>query len=77
MAHKLRPGETVDVNLVELWRFAVLFGRMLEKGLTCAFIAGMPESVEESLQASSQVDDMDILEVVARAPAILKKAPWL
>lgn len=74
-ARKLRPGETVDVYLAELRRLAVLFGGISEKGLTCAFIAGMPESVEELLRASSQVEDMHISEVLARARAILKKGP--
>ena len=72
-ARKLRLGETVDVYLVKPWRLAVLFGGMSEKGLTCAFFAGMPESVEELLGASSQVDDMDILKVLAWAWPMLKK----
>ena len=46
---------------------------MSEKGLTCAFIAEMPKSVEELLWASSQVDNMDISEV--RAWVILKMSP--
>ena len=73
MAHKLRPEETVDVYLAELWKLSVLFGGMSEKGPTCAFMAGMPKSIEELLQASSQVDNMDISEVLAWAWAILKR----
>ena len=46
---------------------------MSEKGLTRAFIEVMPKSVEELLRASSQVNDMNISEVVARA--ILKTGP--
>ena len=72
MARKLHPEETVDVYLAELCRLSVLFEGMLEKGLTSAFIAGMLKSVEELLRASSQVDNMDILEVLARARTILK-----
>ena len=49
MAQKLCPGETVDVYLAELWKLSVLFGEMSEKGLMCAFIAGMPKSVKELL----------------------------
>ena len=71
MVHKLRPEETVDVYLAELPRLSVLFGGMSEKGLTCAFIVGMPKSVEELLRASPQVDNMDISVVLARARAIL------
>ena len=75
MARKLCSGETVDIYRIELWRLTVLFEGMSEKGLTCAFIAGMPESVEELLWASSQVDNMDISKVLAEAQAILKKGP--
>ena len=42
-------SETVDIYLAKLRRLAVLFGGMSEKGLMCAFIAGIPESVEELL----------------------------
>ena len=48
---------------------------MSKKGPIYAFIAGMPESVEELLQALSQVDNMDISEVQAWAWAKLKKGP--
>ena len=73
MTCKLRPEETVDKYLAELWR--LWFGRMLEKGLTCAFIAGMPKSVEELLWPSSQVDNMVFSEVLARTWTILKTGP--
>ena len=72
MAHKLRLEETVEVYLAEQQRLSVQFGGMSEKGLTCAFIAGMPKSVEELLWASSQVDNLDISGVLAWAQAILK-----
>ena len=75
MACKLRLEETVDVYLAELRRLSVLFGGMSEKGLMCAFIAGTPKSVEELLWTSSEVDNMDILEVLARARSILKTGP--
>ena len=67
MARKLHPEETVDVYLVELRRLSVPFGGISEKGLTCAFIVGIPRSVEELLRPSSQVDNMVISEVLARA----------
>ena len=75
MARKLWLGESVDVYLTELQRLTVLFGGMLEKGLTCTFIAGMPENVDELLWALSQLDDRDIKEVLTQAQAILKKIP--
>ena len=75
MARKLCLEETVDVYLAELRRHSVLFGGISEKGLMCVYIAGMSKSVEELLQTSSQVDNMDISEVLARAWAILKTGP--
>ena len=49
MACKLHLEETVDVYLAKLRRLSLLFGGMLEKGLTCAFIVGMSKTVEELL----------------------------
>ena len=58
MARKLRPGECKK--------------KQKQNRLTCAFITGMPKSVEELLRASFQVDIMDISEVLTRALEILK-----
>ena len=46
---RLRPGETVDVSLVELRKLATQFGGMTEQGLVCAFISGLLEHVEKLL----------------------------
>ena len=58
-ARRLHPGETVDVYLAE-------------RGLVCAFIAGLPEHAENLLQATTRVDDLPISDILARARAILK-----
>ena len=71
-AHRLRPGETVDVYLAVLRELATQFGGMTERGLVCAFIAGLPEHAENLLQATTRVDDLPISEILARARAILK-----
>ena len=57
-ARRLRPGETVDVYLAELRQLATQFGGMTERGLVCAFIAGLPEHAENLLQATTRVDDL-------------------
>ena len=60
-ARRLRPGETVDVYLAELRKLATQFGGMTERGLVCAFIAGLPEHVENLLQATNRFDDIRII----------------
>ena len=67
VACHLRPGETVDVFLAELRKLATQFGGMTEWGLVCAFIAGLPECAEKLLQATTQVDDLPISEILAGA----------
>ena len=62
----------MDVFLAELRRLATQFGGMTERGLVCAFIAGLPEHARNLLQATTQVDDLPISEILARARAILK-----
>ena len=62
----------MDVYLAELRKLATQFGGMTERGLVCAFIAGLPEHAENLLQATTRVDDLPISEILARARAILK-----
>ena len=70
----LRPGETVDVFLVELRKLATQFGGMTEWGLVCTFIAGLLEHAEKLFQATTRVDDLPISEILACARAILRTA---
>ena len=71
-ARRLRPEETVAVYLAELRKLATQFGGMTERGLVCAFIAGLLEHAENLLQATTRVDDLPISDILARARAILK-----
>ena len=66
-ARRLRPGETVEVFLAEPRKLTTQFGGMTERGLVCAFIAGLPEHTEKLLQATTRVDDLPISEILARA----------
>ena len=52
-ARCLRPGETVDIYLAELRKLATQFGGTTERGLICAFIAGLPEHAENLLPSLS------------------------
>ena len=71
-AHRLHPGEMVDVFFAELCKLTTRFGGMTERGLVCTFIAGLPEHAEKLLQATIRVDNLPISEILARARAILK-----
>ena len=62
----------MDVFLAGLRKLATQFGGMTERGLVCAFIAGLPEHAENLLQATTRVDDLPISEILACARAILK-----
>ena len=71
MCH-LRPGETVDVFLAELRNLAIQFRGMMERGLVCVSIAGLPEHAEKLHQATTWVDNLPISEILTRVQAILK-----
>lgn len=70
-SRKLLPSETVDVFLAELRRLSALFGGISERGLTCAFIAGLPQTVQQSLRTGCRVESMRLDELLVRARAAL------
>lgn len=45
-ARRLQPYETADVYLAKLWKLAVLFGRIPDKALMYAFVAGRQDLVK-------------------------------
>ena len=57
--------------MAELRRLAVLFGGISDSGLTCAFLAGLPESARHVLRAGSRMEGMGIKELLDRARAVL------
>ena len=71
VSRKLLPFETVDVFLAELRRLAALFGGISDRGLTCAFIAGLPESVRQGLRTGCRVESMRLEDLLVRARAVL------
>ena len=60
-------GEMDDVFLAELRKIATQFRGMTEWGFVCAFIAGLPEHAGKLFQATTQVDDLPISEILAHA----------
>ncbi|XP_043235723.1 uncharacterized protein LOC122388597 [Amphibalanus amphitrite] len=70
-ARRLRPGESADVFLADLRRLAALFGGLPERALTCAFVAGLPDDVRQTIRAGSKAEGLDLTTIVVRARAIL------
>ena len=68
---RLMPGESADVFLADLRRLAELFGGVPERALACAFVAGLPDSVRQTIRAGSRADGLDLDSVLARARAVL------
>lgn len=68
---RLRPGESADVFLADLQRLAQLFGGVPEQALTCAFVAGLPDSVRQMVRAGSRAEGLSLANVLARARAVL------
>ena len=58
------------------WSYASLhlsFGGTTERGLVCAFIAGLPKHAEKLLQATTRVDNLLISEILAHTPSNIEK----
>ena len=71
VSRRLKPCESVDVYLADLRNLSSLFGGIPEKALTCAFVAGLPDSVKQLLRASSRIETLTLEEVLARARAVM------
>lgn len=70
-ARRLMPGESADVFLADLRRLAALFGGLTERALACAFVAGLPDAVRQTIRAGSKAEGLDLATILARARAIL------
>lgn len=75
ISRKLRSDESVDVYLADLRTLATAFGGVPDKALSCAFVAGLPESVRQTLRASSRMETMDVGEILQRARAVMVDEP--
>lgn len=69
---KLQTGESPDVFLTTLQCLASLFGGMSEKGLACAFVAGLPEGIQQLLRAGSRMETLDLGQILTRAWAVVR-----
>ena len=71
VGRRLQPGETVDVFLAELRTLAVPFGGLSDNMLSCAFVAGLPDTVKQLLRAGSRMDKLPLAHILTRARAVL------
>ena len=67
----VQPGETVDVFLAELRRLAVPFGGLSDNMLSCAFVAGLPDTVKQLLRAGSRMDELPLAHILTRPRYVL------
>ena len=70
-ARRLMPGESADVFLADLRRLATLFGGVPDRALACAFVAGLPDSVRQTIRAGCRADGLDLASLLTRARAVL------
>ena len=70
-SRRLQPGESPDVYLAELRRLATLFGGVADQTLTCAFVAGLPDSVRQTIRAGTRAESLDLTSTLARVRAVL------
>jgi hypothetical protein len=74
-ARRIEPGETVDVFLAALKKLAKSFGGVPNKTLSCAFVAGLPDSVRHTLRAASRMESMTLEQILSRARVIMAEEP--
>ena len=69
---RLHHRELVDVYLAELRRLSVLFGGVIDQGLACVFMRGLPDWVKSLLHVSTCMDGLSIDQLLARARTSMK-----
>lgn len=62
---QLRCGESLDVYLAELNRFAFLLGGMGDRMLACAFVHELSGNVKRALSVLSRMDAQSIDQLLA------------
>ena len=75
---RLRPGESADVFLAYLQRLARLFGGVpvSERALACVSVAGLPDSVRQTIWAGTRAEALDLASMLARARSVLSGVGW-
>ncbi|KFD63393.1 hypothetical protein M514_24414 [Trichuris suis] len=70
-SRRLNMGESPDVFLADLRRLGTLAGGVSESFLGCAFVAGLPEYVQDLLRAGARMEELTLNQLVARARAVM------
>ena len=71
MSRTLQPGESVDVFLASLRRYAALFGGVTDRQLAAAFVNGLPAAVSDTVRAGARAEKLNLANILARARAVL------
>ena len=71
MSRTLQPGESVDVYLASLRRYADLFGGVTDRQLAAAFVNGLPAAVSDSVRAGARAEKLTLASTLARARAMM------
>ena len=71
VARMLSEDEPTDVYRAELRRLAELFGGIPDADLSCAFVAGLPETARHILRAGCRLESMNICQLLNRARVVL------
>lgn len=69
---RLQPGESPDVYLSDLRRLAALFGGASDQTLLCAFVAGLPDTVRQTIRAGTRAESLTLNSALARVRAVLQ-----
>ena len=69
---RLKPGESVDCFAAELSRLVGLVSAAPDMGLLkCAFVCGLPETVQTQIQASCLLASMSLPDIVEKARSLV------
>ena len=71
VTRRLLPGESVDVYLASLRRYATLFGSVTDRQLAAAFVNGLPADVSGAVRASARAEKLTLAGTLARARAVI------
>ncbi|KFD52830.1 hypothetical protein M513_06321 [Trichuris suis] len=67
-SRRLNMGESPDVFLADLRRLGTLAGGVSESFLGCAFVAGLPEYVQDLLRAGARMEEHTLNQLVGAGP---------
>ena len=68
----MNSNESVDVYREGLHKQSILYSRVSNQRLACILVAELPEHVRQLIHTSSQIDALDVNQLLEQIQAILK-----